>query len=64
MFRLIEDVVSNVVDVGIGVMTFGEYGDFSKRSVSKMAADGIELYLIADFYGTTLEAVQDIIGDS
>lgn len=63
IFDGIEKSVSNVIDVGLGVLTLGEYGDFSQKSVSKMVADGIELYIIADFYGTTVDVIEDMIDD-
>lgn len=61
LFDGIEKSVSNVIDVGIGVMTLGEYGNFSKQSVSKMVADGIELYIIADFYETSVDVIKDMV---
>ena len=63
IFDAVEKSVSNVIDIGLGVVTLGEYGDFSQKSVSKMVADGIELYVIADFYGTTVDVIKDMTDD-
>lgn len=61
IFNAIEDTVSNVVDVGIGVITLGEYGDFSQKTVSKMVADGIEIYTIANFFDVSEDLIRDMI---
>ena len=61
IFDNIEKSVSNVIDVGLGVISLGEYGDFSKQSVSKMVADGIELYIIADFYDTSVDIIKEMV---
>jgi len=63
LFDGIQKSVENVIDVGIGVMTLGEYGDFSKSSVSKMIADGIELAIVAEFYGTTVDVIEGMVND-
>jgi len=63
IFDVVEDAVSNVIDVGIGVMTLGEYGNFSQRTVSKMVADGIEVYTIANFFGVSEDIVRGMIDD-
>ena len=63
LFDGIQKSVENAIDVGIGVMTLGEYGDFSKSSVSKMIADGIELAIVAEFYGTTVDIIEEMVKD-
>jgi len=63
LFDGIQKSVENVIDVGVGVMTLGEYGDFSKSSVSKMVADGIELYVVAEVFDTTVDVIEKMIED-
>ena len=63
IFDVVEDAVSNVIDVGLGVMTLGEYGNFSQRTVSKMVADGIEIYVISDFFGASEDIVRGMVDD-
>lgn len=66
MFGIFDGVtrsVENAIDLGIGVVTLGEYGDFSKKSVSKMVADGIEIAVIADFYSVGVELVEEIMDE-
>jgi len=65
LFDKIEESISNALDVGIGIATLGELGDVSKDRISKLVADGIELYLIADMYDTTVDVIEEILeGDS
>lgn len=61
MFGFLEDVIENVIDVGVGVLTLGEYGDFSKKTVSKMLADGIEIYTIASFFDVGIDTIEEMI---
>ncbi|MCK5538843.1 MAG: hypothetical protein KAI79_18600 [Bacteroidales bacterium] len=63
IFDGIEKSISNVIDVGIGVMTLGEYGDFSQYTVSKMVADGIEIAIIAQFFNVGEDVIKDMIND-
>jgi len=61
IFDGIQKSVENVVDVGIGAVSFGVYGDFSKSTVSKMIADGIEIAIIAKTFGVAEETIQELI---
>lgn len=62
-FKVFEDAVENAVDVGLGIMTLGEYGDFSKKTVSKMIANGVEIYAIAQFFDVGIDVIEDMIKD-
>ena len=64
IFDAIEDSVSNVIDVGVGVLTLGEYGNFSQRTVSKMVADGIEIAIVAQFFGVAEDVIKDMVDES
>ena len=61
IFDGIQKAVENVIDVGVGALTMNEYGDFSKKTVSKMIADGIEIAVIAQTFNVAEEAVQELI---
>ncbi len=61
--KMLGETIENVIDVGVGIVTLNEYGDFSKKSVSKMIADGIEITLIAETYGTSVEIVKQLLED-
>ena len=61
LFDGIEKSVSNVLDVGLGVLTLGEYGDFSQKTVSKMVADGIEIAVVAEFFSVSEDIVRDMV---
>jgi len=63
LFDGIQKSVENVIDIGVGALTLGEYGDFSKASVSKMVADGIELYVVAEVFDTTVDVIEKMIED-
>ena len=64
MFGILEDVVENVIDVGVGVMTFGEYGNINKKTVSKLIADGVELYTIASILDVGVDVIEEIVKES
>lgn len=60
MFGLFDGVaksVENAIDVGVGVLTLGEYGNLDKKSISKLIADGIEMAVIAE----ALDISQDVL---
>lgn len=61
IFDGLTNTVENVIDVGVGVLTLGEYGDFSKRTVAKMVADGIEIYAIAQFFDVAEDVIESMI---
>ena len=61
IFDGIEKSVSNVIDVGVGVLTLGEYGNFSQRTVSKMVADGIEIAIVAEFFGVAEDVIESMV---
>ena len=61
IFDEITNAVDNVIDVGIGVVTLGEYGDFNQRTVSKMVADGIEIAVVANFFEVSENIIKDMI---
>jgi hypothetical protein len=61
IFDGIEKSVSNALDVGIGFMTFGEYGDISKDTISRLIADGIELAVIAEALDVSEDFLRDLI---
>ena len=63
LFDGIERAVSNVIDVSVGVLTMGEYGNFSQRTVFKMVADGIEIAVIAQFFDVSSGVVESMLED-
>ena len=63
IFNGIADSVENALDVGVGVLTMGEYGNLNKRSLSKMIADGIELAIIAEAYDVGIDVLNEMIED-
>ena len=63
IFDGIKKSVENVIDVGTGIVTFGEYGDISKETVSKLIADGIEVAVIASALDTTVDVIEKIMED-
>ena len=58
IFDGIQESVENVIDVGIGALSLGEYGDFSKFTVSKLVADGIEIAVIAQFFDVSVDLIE------
>ena len=44
-------------------MTFGEYGDFSKSTVSKMIADGIEIAIVAEAFDVSVSVIEEMVKD-
>jgi len=63
IFDVVADAVENTIDVGLGIVSLGEYGDFNKRTVSKMVADGIEIYTIASFFDVGTDVIQGMLDD-
>ena len=63
IFDGIQKSVSNVIDVGTGIITLGEYGDCSKETVSKLIADGVEVAIIAQLAGVGEDVIEKFLED-
>ncbi len=61
LFDTVVDSVDNAINVGLGVISLGEYGNFSQQTVSKMIADGIEIAVVAQFFDVTTDTIKDMI---
>jgi|SaaInlLV_10m_DNA_3_1039740.scaffolds.fasta_scaffold54642_1 hypothetical protein len=62
MFGL-TDMIDNALDVTIGLVTFGEYGDISQRKVANLLADGIEVAALATAFGVTEDVILKMVED-
>lgn len=63
IFSGIQSSVENAFDVGIGALTLGEEGDFSKKSVSKLVSDGIEVAIVSAGVDEVSSLFDSILGD-
>ena len=64
MFKFLTDSIENAIDVGVGLVSFGEAGDFSKESVAKLIADGLTVAVIAHGYGVAEDVIQELLDDT
>jgi hypothetical protein len=60
LFDAVVDTVEDAIDVGTAVVTFGEYGEFSKRKVAKLLAAGMSAYAIASVFDVGVDVVEEI----
>ena len=60
IFGFIEDSVKNVMDVFCDTMD-GE--DISREKLAKLVADGIEIVLIAEAVGVSVEYLEELLAD-
>jgi len=56
-------MIDNALDVTIGLVTFGEYGDISQRKVANLLADGIEVAALATAFGVTEDVILKMVED-
>ncbi len=61
IFDGIEKAVSNAIEVGVGIISFGELGDVSKERIAKLVADGVELAIVADLYETSVDVIEQVL---
>jgi len=70
MFGFIDDMVKttaklveDVVDVSIGVVTLGEYGEVSKENVSRIIASGVTIYALSEASGVAVDILQKALDE-
>lgn len=70
MFGFIDDMVKttaklveDVVDVSIGVVTLGEYGEVSKENVSRIIASGVTIYALSEASGVAVDILQNALDE-
>lgn len=60
---MVADSVENAVDVTLGVLTFNELGRADKKTISRMAADGMTVFAISSATGFAVEVVEQVLSD-
>jgi hypothetical protein len=70
MFGVIEDmvkttanIVEDSIDIGVSVVTLGEYGDINKENVSRLIASGIIIYALSEATGIAVELLESALED-
>lgn len=56
-------VAEDAIDVGVAVITLGEYGELSKENVSRLVASGITVYALAEATGVAVELIEKVLED-
>jgi len=57
------EVVSDAIDVGLGVVTLGEYGELNKENVSRLIAAGMTIYGISEATGVAVDLIEKALED-
>lgn len=70
VFNLFDDmvkstsrVIEDALDIGTAVVTMGEYGEFSKKNVSRLIASGVSIYALAEAANVSVEVIQELIDE-
>ena len=58
LFKAATDMVEDALDVGIAVVTLGEYGELNKQNVSRLIASGMTVYAISEATCVTVELIE------
>ena len=51
-------MVEDTIDVGLAVVTLGEYGELNKRNVSRLIASGMTLIAISEATGVAVDLLE------
>lgn len=60
-FDDLTDVVSDTLDVGVGIVTFGEYGDISQEKVSSLIAAGMTVAAASEAFGVAESVIEEML---
>ena len=70
VFGLIDDmltqttkIVGDAFDVGVAVITLGEYGELSKDNVSRLIAAGLTVYALSEATGVAVGVIEKVLED-
>ncbi len=61
--NLTSRVVEDSIDVGLAVVTLGEYGELSKENVSRILGTGITIYELSQATGVAVELIEKALED-
>ncbi len=51
-------IVDDAVDVGLAVVTLGEYGELSKENITRLIASGLTIYAISEVSGVAVDLIE------
>tara|TARA_R110000782_G_scaffold85221_2_gene165728 strand:- start:1968 stop:2180 length:213 start_codon:yes stop_codon:yes gene_type:complete len=51
-------IVDDAIDVGLAVVTLGEYGELSKDNVTRLIAAGLTIYAISEATGVAVDLIE------
>lgn len=57
-------LVEDAVDVTVGVVTLGEYGEVNKDNVSRLIAGGMTIYTISQVFGVSEEILREALNEA
>jgi len=63
MVSTIAKTVEDVIDVGLSVITLGEYGELSKENVSRIIASGVTIAALSEATGVAVELIEQALDD-
>ncbi len=61
--NLAVDTVGDVANMGLAVVTLGEYGELSKANVARLLATGITIYELSEMTGVAVDVIQSVVDD-
>lgn len=61
MFNAAVELVEDAVDVGVHVLSLGEYGELNKQNVSRLIAAGMTVYTISEATGVAVELIEKVL---
>ena len=56
-------IVDDAIDVGLAVVTLGEYGELSKDNVTRLIAAGLTIYAISEATGVAVDLIEKALDE-
>ena len=56
-------IVDDAIDVGLAVVTLGEYGELSKDNVTRLIAGGLTIYTISEATGVAVDLIEKALDE-
>jgi hypothetical protein len=67
MFRSLFDAACDLTDsalnVGVGVITLGQFGTLNSEQIGKLLASGYTIYELSELTGVAVELIQEVLND-
>lgn len=57
------DLTESTVNVGVGVITLGQFGNLNSEQIGKLLKSGYTIYELSEITGVAVELIQEVMDD-